>query len=449
MSNESRLRRAFQTLSSQARQGFDVGVPDIATAELPKVAKLLKHDRVHSKPPIDENLVRQWTEAVSTGKTSEIPNRTIRFLSWEPEIVHSGPYINELETRSIPVGRSLSKGLAHSIMAKWHSGNTATATDFLKNAISRSGTTSYLEKVAPFVLDRQGPYRIADQLTNQLGDLSTVISEFFGLMASSSEYATAVLYAVIERSYSKVLSANIQERSWFYNQILANVNKDALLKCLEMVVSAIDQNQDDGAKEELKRFVLFHPNLGDPRLPGYEGNWPRDHAVTTKVIEWLSQSDIRFFFDLFIEKKSDNQGRKQFWLKYAHRVRGSRVIVSDYDQHRFARPITAMKQKSGTSNLFATLAERTEKSTAFMMDFGNVIVVEFSQSGHACYYYPSNSNFKFLQRAVFWNTSSFSISDLKRKGLCPKPLRHVLGWEQNFSNELARFGLRPASGGSR
>jgi len=258
---------------------------------------------------------------------------------------------------------------------------------------------------------------------------------------SATQYADSVFSIVIEAGYLKVLSADPNERRWFYSEILQHVNKEVLLLCLDKVVTAIDQSRNEAAKEQFKQFVLTHDNLGDPRLPGYEGNWSLNHPTTVKVIEWLSQSDIQFFFELFIEKQVDRQGRKQFWLKYAHLVKGTRVIVSQNDRRRLHRQIGEMRQKSGTSNLFADLVGSSE-ATAFMMDFGRVTIVEFSLENNACYYYINPGQFKYTDRNLFWSTDTFSISELKDKRCCRSPLSHRGDWESSFENMLARFGLR-------
>jgi hypothetical protein len=191
---------------------------------------------------------------------------------------------------------------------------------------------------------------------------------------------------------------------------------------------------------------LFHPHFGDPRLPGFEGNWPKNHKVTNLFIEWLSQSDIKFFFELFIDNKNDIQGRRNFWLRYAHLVKGTRVIVSSNDQDRFARQITEMQQKNNNSSLFATLKEKTKEATGFMMDFGIVIIVEFSKANNACYVYDkTTSRFAYTSRELFWRTHEFSEASLKNRSAARECLTHRDGWEESFANKFALYGLRAKS----
>lgn len=439
----SRLAATFRTLTIMSKQSEPGSSLSISNAKLPKIAETILIDRIQRKPSVDVDLVLKWKTLFSANQLTKLTDRELRKLCWEPDITLSKEYLAEITRRDMPLRRSLVKGLIYSILSAWNSEEAKSLQTFLRQFARSESSSPYLKKVGQFALSDQGPIETANVLIAGKSSLQKTISEVFGISASTTTFAHHVLEAVIESGYSKVLSSNIDERRWFYSEILQFVNKEILLRCLERVVSAIDQSQNEAAKEEFKRFVLFHPNLGDPRLPGFEGNWPKGKEITNKVIEWLSQSDIRFFFELFIENKFDQQGRKQFWLKYAHLAKGTRVIVSTFDQKRLARQIIEMKQKSGTSNLFADLKDTSEKATVFMMDFGRLIVVEFSLAGHACYYYQTQNNFKYSDRKQFWNTGSFSIGDLKNKKLCNSPLTHRDGWENNFMNILAGYGLRP------
>ncbi|MGE3758126.1 MAG: EH signature domain-containing protein, partial [Pseudobdellovibrionaceae bacterium] len=369
--SDSKLTAAFRNLEALSKHQISVESPQIKNARLPKVAEAIQTDRIQNRPVIDFNLLVQWREALRVNGVDHLTNREIRKLSWEPDVALSSQYLDEVIRRQLPLGRSLLKGFVYSLLSSWGDERSLRVLRLLEESSHVESTSSYLKKVAPFILTENGSVAAANALVAKRSTVQKTLSEIFGIALSTTRYAHSVFAVVIEVGHQKVLSPDIEDRHWFYAEVLQHVNKEVLLICLDRVVTAIDQSRNEEAKEEFKRFVLFHPNLGDPRLPGYEGNWPREKPITAKVIEWLSQSDIQFFFELFIEKQADLQGRKQFWLKYAHLVKGTRVIVSQYDQRRLARQISEMKQKSGTSNLFASLQETNEKSTAFLMDFGN------------------------------------------------------------------------------
>lgn len=437
-----KLSTAFRNLLELSRQHAAIETPKIENARLPKIADSIRVDRVQARPVEDVSLLLKWREALKANGVDHLTSRELRRLSWEPEVALSDAYLTELRMRDLPLGRGFLKGLVFSVLTSWGENNSRRLLGYLREYEKVANASPYLKKIAPYILAEDGHITTANALIAAKSTVQRTLSEIFGIALSTTKYAHEVLAVVIEVGHQKVLSSSKEERSWFYAEILQHVNKEVLLLCLEKVVSAIDGSKNDAAKEEFKRFVLHHPNLGDPRLPGYEGNWPKDKQITAKVIEWLSQSDIKFFFELFIEKQSDRQGRKQFWLKYAHLVKGTRVIVSQHDNRRLARQISEMREEIGTSNLFADLQESNEKSTAFLMDFGKVIVVEFSSYGHSCYFYSSDSKFPFLQRSLFWGTNSFSKLVLKSTKGATEYHSHHDGWEYKFENVLARYGLR-------
>ncbi len=443
---ESKLRDAFLALKILSGQGVSSSELNTSNARLPKIAESLPVDRLQRKPVIEASLIEKWHKATASGTINELSAVELRRLAWEPTIALKEEYLDAIEKAAMPLRRSSIKGLVYALLCSWNTVDSATLVRFLKKNHSEANSIPYLAKVAPYIISIDGADLMAKSMITDKTSVQNSLAEIFGISASATAYADAVLNKAIEHGYKTVLSLQNGERRWFYNEILAYVNKETLLRCLEKVVAAIDGNNNELAKEEFKRFVLFHPNLGDPRLPGYEGNWPKDKLVTTKVIEWLSQSDIRFFFELFIEEASDEQGRKQFWLQYAHLVKGTRVILSKTDRHRRARQISQMTEKSGSSKLFGELKETSETATAFMMDFGNVVIVEFSQKNHACYYYEPSSGFQFSNRGKFWDTAVFSTPELKSKTHCPKSVSHHDGWEVKLGDILTRrFGIRPRS----
>jgi hypothetical protein len=265
----------------------------------------------------------------------------------------------------------------------------------------------------------------------------------FGISFSVNQFSQAVIDVVATKYYLTAVSDNSDDISWFYENVLSILDKKRLLLALDKIVQALDSSKNENAKDRLKDFVLSHPNLGDPRLPGFDSNWDQDSSLTKKVIEWLSQSDIKFFFELFIQNEEDKQGRKQFWLQFAHLVRGTRVVVSDTDRRRLYRNLTDNSAKYSKSRLLASLSDKQEPSTVFLMDFGILKVVEFSLSNNACYFYSNDGKFEYLDRARFWNTEIFSVRELKNQNICTERLSHQAGWEGKFQRTLALFGLRP------
>src|SRR5262249_31530485 len=85
-----------------------------------------------------------------------------------------------------------------------------------------------------------------------------------------------------------------------------------------------------------------------------------------------------------------------------------------------------------------------EDTSAFLLDFGSVWVVEFSRSGNACYIYNSNA-FSGLIPDI-WAPLVFRHSRLKRKDHCRARLVHKPGWQSAMRGLLSREGVFPARG---
>jgi hypothetical protein len=394
------------------------------------------------QPKIRPDLVSKWNAASASNSFESISNTELRHLFWSKDVALSETFLRVVLARQMKLGRSSLRGMVYSLASAWTSITDGTlALEKYRSFIRNLSTTLFLDKVEPYVLDRAGHSKFAYDLLTSKKRLSEQFSEVFGITFAGNEYADEALTVLSEIGYRTAYCDSEKDRNWFYQEVLSSLDKQRLLKVLARIVSGIQETGHETSKEMLKQFILGHPNLGDPRLPGFDGNWDRDAEITRLVIEWLSQSDINFFFELFFENKSDTQGRKQFWLKYAHLVRGTRVIVSDMDKKRLYRQLTELTSKNKHSRLLASLIE-FERATVFMMDFGKLKAVEFSLPGHACYFYSDDSKFKFNERNVFWSTDRFSIRDLKSK-THTKRIVHREGWERESSNYLASFGIRP------
>jgi hypothetical protein len=85
-------------------------------------------------------------------------------------------------------------------------------------------------------------------------------------------------------------------------------------------------------------------------------------------------------------------------------------------------------------------------TSAFLLDFGEVLVVEFSKVGNACYIYQKRAAKELIPD--FWTTEPFHASGgkgLKQSALAAERIRHTAGWQDELSMILARHGVRPVS----
>jgi hypothetical protein len=203
-------------------------------------------------------------------------------------------------------------------------------------------------------------------------------------------------------------------------------------------------NRDDTELiEEVTRFVLTDERLGDPRHPQNQNNWIGMDDASKRVQEWLSAADITFFFETVLPRGQDPHGRKTFWLRYVgSRGLRSRPLLSSSDRFRLRE---ILHKKGANATNFGRLLD--EDTSAFILDFGSLVAVEFSKVGNACFLYEKKSAAEIVPD--LWTSVPFSKSDLKRPSRIAKDGRIVHDqqnrWKRELERILAQYGIRPVS----
>jgi hypothetical protein len=124
----------------------------------------------------------------------------------------------------------------------------------------------------------------------------------------------------------------------------------------------------------------------------------------------------------------------------------SRPLLNWKDQSRLQARMARLKGQIGNYGRIGGLAD----TSAFLLDFGPILVVEFSKVGNACYVYEKRVASQLIPD--FWNTEPFNVSGakgLKQPSRSVERVRHVVIWQYQMANILARCGLRPGSKGTR
>ena len=189
-------------------------------------------------------------------------------------------------------------------------------------------------------------------------------------------------------------------------------------------------------QEALRKLVLQDTRLGDPRLPRNMKNWLGIQDARQRLLQWLSRADIHFFFEHVLPKGTDPHGRKTFWLKYVSRVLMSRPLLNRDDEARLRVTMQSLREQIGH---FGQM--RGSESSAFLLDFGPVVVVEFSRVGNACYLYEQPNAAKVIPD--FWSQEPFTIYGLKNRPMAAETITHREGWQITLAHLLARYGIRP------
>jgi hypothetical protein len=139
-----------------------------------------------------------------------------------------------------------------------------------------------------------------------------------------------------------------------------------------------------------------------------------------------------------LPRGADPHGRKDFWLRYVGRVRRSRPLLCQEDAHRVRSVESTNEQRIGHYG-------RIEGFTsAFLLDFGELLVVEFSAVGNACYVYDRPGAEKLGVSTNFWKPAPFSMFTLKQKRNCIGHVtHHPVVWREKMAMLMAQYGIRP------
>jgi len=190
-------------------------------------------------------------------------------------------------------------------------------------------------------------------------------------------------------------------------------------------------------------LVRSDPRFGDPRLPHNGNNWIGMDEASRRMQEWLSAADITFFFETVLPKGTDPHGRKAFWLRYVG-CRGlrSRPLLSNSDKFRLR---DVLWKKGAKASDFGRLLD--EDTSAFILDFGPIMAIEFSAVGNACYLYEKQAAAEIVPD--IWTSLPFSKTELKRKSkiATSQPITHDRQnrWKNEMERILARYGVRAVS----
>jgi hypothetical protein len=198
--------------------------------------------------------------------------------------------------------------------------------------------------------------------------------------------------------------------------------------------------------EPITRLVLGDRRFGDPRQRQNLNNWIGIDEAARRIKEWLSAADISFFFEHVLPKGKDPHGRKSFWLRYVgSRGLVSRPLLNEIDKFRLRQ---ILREKKEQVSHFGELEGNT---SAFLLDFGPILVIEFSAVGNACYIYEKRTGAEIVPD--LWTPLTFRVPELKRQGSAVARVIHKKprfawqrdGWEDEMEGILARYGIRAVS----
>jgi hypothetical protein len=247
----------------------------------------------------------------------------------------------------------------------------------------------------------------------------------------------------------------IPSNSWFWDKIIrdgikfvTSLSDDLFKQKIERLLSLAEKNPRyavtilsavldryaaskyrDVIDDRLKNAALAQ--WGNPQYTASAG-WSNVQEDTKKmVIQWFVRADLEAFFNLFSDYADIN--RFHYWMGFIKQISASQLFLSPdaLASSQSERRKFIELNRSQLKDLMGS----TSTNNAFCLKIGNLYVVDFSDTGNACYIYKEMPYQQKTRRAY--------LTDLKNKFTCLKSMNHSGAWENKFNQALAQQGIFP------
>lgn len=401
-----------------------------------------------------------WRSFIS-GNISQLDNKTLRFLCYEPSAALDEKFLLHLTDSNIEISARSLLGLVRSYHAGWTDRLAMSESGKLieKIFLSYNGSNRLVKKwqqSCDIIIGAAAPQRLSQRIM----DAKLPTKEFCQIwdLDEDTPFMSAVVTKTVERCLDEVKTSP-ESADIIFDKLLSWPHWS--LENLKQAIGNILMNDAIGSRnewrEKIKAFVFRKPlvagipRFGDPRLPGNKNDWVGVNPEATRRLQgWLSQEDITFFFEHVLPDKVDRHDRKPFWLQYVSQIKLSRPFLIPADKVRLDSRLKSKTENYG--NLRGS-------ASAFLLDFGNLLVVEFSTVG-CCYIYDRDTKDKIISMENFWSLTPIMDSSFKKPDLCITQdagyvagmhyrrekrggIVHREGWQDNVRKALARHGIRP------
>ncbi len=321
----------------------------------------------------------------------------------------------------------------------------------------------FLERTSKYFIETQG---IVPDWVRVLGKNLPLLSK-----DPCAPYAEKVLANNWSQVNELAEDLGIPEGSWFWHQLVAAVVRQATrledsqykakLPMLLKLLTKHSVYRDDAIEELLKRYyrckdrsvdqvlrdyvidknVWKNPKL---KVAGMATSWNRvPEDVWRMVLAWVTESNLRLFFELLSGRNEAEDGRFAFWSRYLHQIGWTKLIFGGLTRTLAKSNRELAELLAQEADVSANLSSNDEHVDAFIMEIGDFIVVEFSKAPNAAYIYnktsvPFDKNAKVLSDA----TSARGLKAGYYLGNCER-ISHPPRWESNAAHKLRNLGIYP------
>jgi hypothetical protein len=186
--------------------------------------------------------------------------------------------------------------------------------------------------------------------------------------------------------------------------------------------------------------ALLDSEFGDPRLLPMSEGWRTverfDEKAFGAFLVTLNKQDLAFFFEHAMKEPR----RRDFWLRYVHRMRHTTCILAS---STFADLRTRLEGGNEAATAVLRRARKfasgSNQTSAFCMYFERIVVVEFSEVGHAAYVFERDLFERSVAPAIAANRIR-TPSDIKSHPNRAR-INHAQRWEGRAHEVLQSEGV--------
>ncbi len=248
---------------------------------------------VHRPPPHERHRA-DWTDFTS-GMRESLDERTVRFLSWVPEIATDMRFLGYVETSGIELGPRSLVGLVRSCHAMWESiPSGSPSPGIIRGLIDRyQGTDRILQKWrghSDMLLTGEGPGVMAAMLLRSGKGLASFIREW--RIESRSPFVRRVVEIAAAACRNRLGQPSRNLLVLLFRDLLPWPGWEPSRFKREIGALILHRPVDPRAREMIQRFVLNFEGLGDPRLPANRVGWAEvSEKARDRMIHWLRQAN--------------------------------------------------------------------------------------------------------------------------------------------------------------
>jgi EH_Signature domain len=262
-----------------------------------------------------------------------------------------------------------------------------------------------------------------------------VVCEKLGVSTESwirEEAVVAQVNASCEYS-DETFKSNINKLITLFTSSNIRLSDRLKVKCLAMILirySACHSHPEHKALRDAAVERIGNPWLKKPSWDAMVGN----ESARRMVDGWLKRQLIHDFFALLSVEGDTDRRRLNYWLRYADMIDDLWLVLGKEARENNSTAFRNIRKIA--SGRLVDLEHATRRNNAFIMVLNDKIIVEFGETGNACYVFNANNlPFSLDSSALRCDRFGLKCETYGQDRLLHKDNSHGT-WEEQFDNWL-------------